>query len=201
VADPSDADVVAALSGLPDSHTYEFARYPDPLSPAAAARASGWPPLDLRKAASRIRVLAKDHRLVIVEGAGGLLVRYDDDGATFADLARLVEAPMLVVASARLGTLNHTALTLEAMANRGIDLAGLVIGEWPAEPDVADRSNVTDLEMLAARPLSGALRALTTGPFAEIARDGLAPAYGGRFDPQQFRARFSLARPSPEDAP
>ena len=199
--DPSDADVVRTLSGLEPGNTHEFARYPDPLSPAAAARATGWPALDLNKSAARIRVLAKNHRLVLVEGAGGLLVRYDDDGSTFADLARMLQAPMLVVAGAGLGTLNHTALTLEAMAGRGIELAGLVIGEWPVDPDVAARSNVSDLEMLAARPLSGALGALATAPFADIARDGLAPAFGGRFDPLQFRARFSPARPSPKDAP
>ncbi|MBW3551414.1 MAG: FAD-dependent oxidoreductase, partial [Proteobacteria bacterium] len=77
-----------------------------------------------------------------------------------------------------LGTLNATALTLEAMAHRGLDLAGLVIGAWPDEPGLAERSNVADLEMLAARPLLGALPdglAGRTG-FADAARAGLAPA-------------------------
>ncbi len=43
------------------------------------------------------------------------------------------------------------------MANHGLDLAGVVIGSWPAEPDLAERCNVADLEMLAARPLAGAV--------------------------------------------
>jgi dethiobiotin synthetase len=189
---PSDAEVVCSLSGLELSQTYEFARYPDPLSPAAAARVSGWPSLDLRKASARIRVLARDNRLVIVEGAGGLLVRYDDDGATIADLAKAVEAPVLVVVSASLGTLNHTALTLEALAHRGLDLAGVVIGAWPSQPDLAARSNVTDLEMLAARPLSGALPLLGSAEFLELARAGLSPALGGRFDPADFRASATV---------
>jgi dethiobiotin synthase len=196
----SDAEVVSSLAGLEQSQTYEFARYPDPLSPAAAARVSGWPTLDLRKAAARVRVLARDNRLVIVEGAGGLLVRYDDDGATIADLATAVEAPVLVVVAAELGTLNHTALTLEALAHRGLDLAGVVIGAWPAEPDLAARSNVADLEMLAARPLSGALGPLGSAPFGHIARDGLAPALGGRFDPSDFRVSAATIRPRKEDS-
>ena len=52
---------------------------------------------------------------MLVEGAGGLLVRFDEDGGTLADVAALLDAPVLVVARAGLGTLNHTALTVEAL--------------------------------------------------------------------------------------
>ena len=52
---------------------------------------------------------------MLVEGAGGLLVRFDDDGGTLADVAAQLAAPVLVVAAAGLGTLNHTALTVEAL--------------------------------------------------------------------------------------
>jgi dethiobiotin synthase len=193
--EPGDLDEVIRLSGV--TTTFEFARFPDPLSPAAAARVSGLPPLSLRTAADRVRELAESHRLVIVEGAGGLLVRFDEDGATLADLARSLEAPVLVVARAGLGTLNHTALTLEAMAGRGLDLAGVVIGSWPAEPGLAERCNVADLETLAARPLAGVLPdgagALTREHFTEVARAGLAAALGGVFDPSGFRSTFKLS--------
>ena len=92
---PGDLATVAALTGVTDLH--EFARYPDPLSPEAAARASGQPPLDLRRAADRIAALAEDRDLVLVEGAGGLLVRYDPAGSTIADLATMLDAPVVVV--------------------------------------------------------------------------------------------------------
>jgi len=158
---------------------------------AAAARRSGRPPVDLAEAASGVGALAADHDLVLVEGAGGLLVRYDEDGATLPDLARALGAPVLIVAEAGLGTLNLTALTLEAMAHRGLTLAGLVIGSWPENPDLACRSNVRDLEMLAARPLCGALRAgagrLDPAEFLLTARDGLGPELGGAFDAADFR--------------
>ena len=87
--------------------------------------------IDLDRLDAAMRDAAKGHDVLLVEGAGGLLVRYDEDGTTLADLARELGAPALVVADPRLGTLNHTALTLESMALRGVELAGVVLGSWP----------------------------------------------------------------------
>ena len=179
-----------------DATTFEFGRFPDPLSPAAAARVSGLPPVSLAEVAARVGELARTHRLVVVEGAGGLLVRFDEDGATIADLAHTLRAPVLVVARAGLGTLNHTALTLEALAGRGLDLAGVVIGSWPDEPGLAERCNVTDLETLAARPLAGALPegagALGRADFARVARAGLGPRSAAGSTLPGSRATLSL---------
>jgi dethiobiotin synthetase len=179
-----DLAEVTRLAGVTDVH--ELVRYPDPLSPAAAARVSGREPMD--PARFYDLVLGLSHDLVLVEGAGGLLVRYDEDGTTLADLARGLKAPVLVVTASGLGTLNHTALTLEAMAHRGLELAGLVIGSWPTEPDLAERCNLRDLEMLAARPLLGALPAgaASAGDFLTVARQGLGPQLGGTFDAKAF---------------
>lgn len=187
--EPGDVDVVRRLTGGADVH--ELVRYPDPLSPAAAARRCGLPPLELHEVEDRVRDLAARRRLVLVEGAGGLLVRYDEDGHTLADLAARLRAPVLLVSAAGLGALNATALTLEVLAHRGLQLSGVVIGAWPGQPDLAARSNVRDLETLAARPLGGVLPdgagQLRPAEFLALARAGLGPAYGGRFDPADFR--------------
>jgi dethiobiotin synthetase len=187
--EPGDLAEIRRLAGVGSAH--ELARFPDPLAPAAAARVSGRPPLDLRQAATTVGALAAAHDKVLVEGAGGLLVQYDPAGATLADLARMLAAPVLVVTAAGLGTLNHTALTLEALASRGLATAGLVVGSWPDVPGLAERSNVTDLESLAGRPLAGALAAgagrLTRPEFLRAALAGLGPSLGGRFDPAAFR--------------
>lgn len=189
---PGDLADVVRLAG-DEVRPVELVRYPDPLSPAAAARRSGREPLDPARAAHAVLTAQDDTDLVLVEGAGGLLVRYDDDGFTMADLARTLRLPVLVVVEAGLGTLNATALTLEAMAHRGLELAGLVIGAWPEQPEVAERSNIGDLEMLAARPLLGALPAglgaADRADFLATSRAGLAPALGGTFDPVAFRRR------------
>ncbi|ABD13113.1 dethiobiotin synthase [Frankia sp. CcI156] len=187
-----DVDLVRDLTGITDVH--ELARYPDPLAPATAARRSGHRAVDLDELAARIGTLADSRDLVLVEGAGGLLVRYDAGGATLADLARVLRAPVLVVTAAGLGALNDTALTLEALAHRGLDLAGVVVGSWPAEPDLACRCNLIDLESLAARPLAGVLPAgaglLARLEFLAVARASLQPALGGTFRAQEFRARY-----------
>lgn len=192
--EPGDLDDVRRLAGVTDLH--EYARYPDPLSPAAAARRAGMPPLDLQDAARRVRGLTDHHSLVLVEGAGGLLVRYDEDGTTVADLARELDAAVLVVVEPALGTLNHTALTLEVMAHRGLSLSGIVLGWWPDQPDLACRSNIRDLEMLAARPLAGAMPAsagrLDAPEFLLAARAGLGPGMGGSFDAADFRRAHDL---------
>lgn len=184
---PGDLDEVRRLAGITDLH--EYARYCAALAPAAAARLAGLPPPDLAACARQIKDLGRD--LVIVEGAGGLLVRYDDEGATLADLAHELQVPVLLTVRSGLGTLNHTALTLEVMASRGVELAGVVIGSWPRRPGLDDLCNVRDLETIAARPLAGVLPERSgrlDGPeFLLAAQSGLAPHLGGAFDPAKFR--------------
>jgi len=180
-SDVPDVDTVVRLSGVTDTH--ELVRFPDPLSPEAAARVSGLPPLDVRAAADYVAKLAVERDLVLVEGAGGLLVRYDEAGATLADLAAALDARVLVVAAAGLGTLNHTALTCEALSARGLACAGVVVGSWPREPGLADVQNLADLPVAAGGPLAGVLPegagALSREDFLRVAREGLGSSLGG----------------------
>jgi dethiobiotin synthetase len=108
------------------------------------------------------------------------------------------------VTTAGLGTLNTTALTAEALRSRGVPLLGLVIGAWPAEPDLAARCNLADLPVVAGAPLLGALPAGMTGDgpsydgadrvsLRSTARSCLAPALGGVWEGQLPTSR-SLSR-------
>ncbi|WP_327358175.1 dethiobiotin synthase [Streptomyces sp. NBC_01304] len=165
-----DAEEVVRLAGAVT--TLELARYPEPLAPNTAARRSGMAPVRPQDIADAVAELAASHDLVLVEGAGGLLVRLDDEGATLADVARLLDAPVLVVAAAGLGTLNITTLTAEALRARGLRQAGVVVGSLPAAPGLAERCNLEDLPVAAGAPLLGAL-----------------PEGAGSLDPADFRAR------------
>ncbi|WP_328540004.1 dethiobiotin synthase [Streptomyces sp. NBC_00344] len=176
-----DADEVARLAGVVTA--VELARFPEPLAPATAARRAGMTPVRPRDVAEAAEKLAAEHDLVLIEGAGGLLVRFDDDGGTLADAARLIGAPVLVVAPAGLGTLNATALTTEALRARGLECAGVVVGSWPAEAGLAARCNLTDLPESAGAPLLGAVPegagSMEPADFRRLAPSWLAPVLGG----------------------
>ena len=175
--EPGDLDEVRRLAGVTDVH--ELVRLPAPLAPATAARQVGAGLPAVAELAERIAEL-KARDLVLVEGAGGLLVELDAEGGTLADLARELAAPMLVVARAGLGTLNHTGLTCEALRRRGLRCAGIVIGAWPVSPDLACRCNRDDLPHYAGAPLLGVMpenaAALTPDAFLAAAEGGLPGA-------------------------
>ena len=152
---PADDDLadVARLSGVTD--LYGSWRYPEPLAPVAAAQRAG---LALPTRSELVGSAREaDAKLVLLEGAGGLLVELGQDGVTLRDVAADLAAPVLVVVAAGLGTLNHTALTLEALASQGVSSAGLVIGAWPSEPGPAEEGNREALSRMA--PLRAVLPA------------------------------------------
>ncbi|MGW5282272.1 dethiobiotin synthase [Streptomyces collinus] len=186
-----DADEVARLAG-PVTAT-ELARFPEPLAPGTAARRAGMAPVHPREVAEAAAKLATEHDLVLVEGAGGLLVRFDAAGGTLADAARLMDAPVLVVASAGLGTLNTTELTARELRARELEPAGVVIGSWPDAPGLACRCNVADLPEVAGVPLLGALPAgagaLPPAEFRVRAPEWLAPRLDGTWNAEAFRVR------------
>ena len=186
--DPGDADVVHRLTGCA---VQEHTALDDPLAPDTAARLRGVAIPSVAEHADRIRVLAEFHDTVLVEGAGGLLVRLDTEGGTLLDLAELLGAEVVVVAAAGLGTLNHTELTVAALRARGVEPVGLVVGSWPAEPGLAERCNLADLPVLTGVPLlavipegAGALdresfRAAAPSWFEPGTRPGVSPPAAG----------------------
>ncbi|TQN30972.1 dethiobiotin synthetase [Haloactinospora alba] len=172
--EPGDMAEVVRL--VPDVSTRELARYPEPLAPATAARRAGRAGVGMDEIAATVAELRQEHDLVLVEGAGGLLVRLNDT-ATVADIAVPLGLPLLVTARAGLGTLNETALTTEALRSRGLTCAGLVVGAWPREPGLAEWCNLSELPEVAGAPLLGVLPEGIAGhsprEFATVSRAAL----------------------------
>jgi dethiobiotin synthetase len=144
----SDAREVTRLTGV---EALEWTTLDEPLAPDTAARRQGVEIPAVAGYAARIAALTAD--TVVIEGAGGLLVRLDALGGTVLDLASLLDAvtevEVVVVVAAGLGTLNHTELTVDALRARGLTVRGLVVGAWPAEPGLAERCNLEDLQRIA----------------------------------------------------
>lgn len=166
---PGDTHEIARLAGV---EVLEYARLPDPLAP------------DLTEHTAAIAQLARsgDYDIVLVEGTGGLLVRLDEDGGTLADLAaglrsEGVRTGFVIVSGAARGALNHTALTLEALRHRELDLVGVVVGAHPTDPDLADSTSVVALSeltdgLLGQLPQNAA--SLTREEFRSRAADWIA---------------------------
>jgi dethiobiotin synthetase len=158
-----DLREVARLAGVTELHS--LAKFPEPLAPLAAATNAG---AELPSRASLHELIAaadRTGRLTLVEGAGGLLVEIGAGGVTLRDIAADLGAPVLTVVAPGLGTLNHTTLTLEALAHRNVESAGLVIGAWPAQPGPAEIDNRDALARLgpvrAALPAGAGLVSVT----------------------------------------
>ena len=149
--DGDEAFYRTALHGT-DVTLGTLASFPEPLAPLMAARLAGRP-LDFETLARRCESVAAAHDLTLVEGSGGLLVPIDEK-RDFADLALRLDAALAVVARPGLGTLNHTALTLEAAERRGLEVRLLICSGTSPDPDVVERENLRFFAaMRGVRPL------------------------------------------------
>jgi len=117
----TDSATVQSLAELPVSRVLpEAYLLPEPMAPHESARRANIA-MDMEKLK-----LPPHDGLVVVEGAGGLMVPIVD-GAYMIDLADALDLPIILVARSTLGTINHTLLSAEAIRRRGLPLAGVVI--------------------------------------------------------------------------
>ncbi len=137
-------------------------------APAAAARAEGRA-VDLGAIDAAHARLRARRQFLVVEGAGGLLVPIAVDLA-MADLAQRFALPLLVVARAALGTINHTRLTLDAARARGLAVAGVVINHSGGALSAADEANLDELRSELGAARIGEIPPLAAGelPAAEM---------------------------------
>jgi dethiobiotin synthetase len=150
---------------------YSFAA---PLAPAVAARLEGRP-IVFGRIVDLVRQVAARRTAVLVEGAGGLLAPLTDR-ETYADLALALGLPVLVVARAGLGTVNHAALTAEALRARGLALAAIVLnraapGDDPSVPhNAAEIGRLTGCVPLGPLPFVADIEARAAALRSELAQ-------------------------------
>ena len=122
-----------------------------PVAPWVAAEQAGVT-IDPERLEQCYRELAASHDIVLVETAGGILVPLGEH-LHYADLARLLNLPVLVVIGSKLGAINHTLLTLELLKHSGLAVLACVLNHPYREEDPAIATNEQTLRRLVKSPL------------------------------------------------
>jgi dethiobiotin synthetase len=150
--DTSDVDLIAAAGGneVP-AHLLNPVWLRPPLAPYVAAMLENRP-IDITAVQNAYHELAAKHELVLVEGAGGLLVPILRN-YNFRDLAVDLQLAVILVAPNRLGMINHVLLSAESIAKAGLRLALVILNELDPEPSLATQTNPSILEDLLDVPL------------------------------------------------
>jgi dethiobiotin synthetase len=125
----------------------------DPLAPGIAAEREGTR-IDIDRLIDIYDEIRAAHDLTLVEGAGGLMVPLLPS-YTYADFARVLKLPILVVAPNRLGVINHLLLTLEHASCTGLRVLGYVLNEVQDGRSLAAETNRAALSVLTAVPCLG----------------------------------------------
>ena len=123
------------------------------VSPHLAAEMAG-DSIEPHELAAAARAAGDDADAIVCEGVGGILVPLTP-GYLVRDLAVELDLPLVIAARPGLGTINHTLLTIEAARAVGLDVAGVVITPWPAEPDEMTRSNRATIERFGSVDVIG----------------------------------------------
>ncbi len=129
-------------------------RFENPLAPMVASEIEGTE-VDERVIYDTIKELQEKYDYIVVEGVGGLMVPVKE-GLMIVDIVRDTGLPLLIVASNRLGVINHTVLTVEAAKRRGIDIIGVVLNTPnPLRDDISLETNPLVLRRVLEVPLVG----------------------------------------------
>ena len=164
-----DAEFLAQAADAPESLD-EIApiRLAEPLAPTVAAARAGRP-LDLEPMWAAWRRLSATHEIMLVEGIGGILCPVTP-AESVADLAKGFGLPLVVVARATLGTINHTAMTVEAARSRGLEVAGIIINRYDRDlEDVAQLTAPDEIQRVTGAPVLGLVPDDKSTDFAKAA--------------------------------
>lgn len=146
-----DADFVSSVTDISINEANNPYVFAAELSPYLAAAQVGVV-VSIDRIMADFNKLQSDFEAVIVEGAGGLMTPLTEEDL-IVDLASKMDLPLVVVAQAGLGTLNHTMLTVQAARSRGLTVVGIIIDKFPAQPNLAAATNISELERLTDVPV------------------------------------------------
>ena len=128
----------------------------NPMAPGMAARIEEVN-INFSVIAESYQYLTDRYDLVLVEGAGGLIVPLTQDFLTNIDEIRMLNIPVIVVGRATLGTINHTCLTVRVLQQEGIEILGIILNRYQAKGIVEETNpqvieEMTDLKVFGVIP-------------------------------------------------
>ncbi len=170
------------LLKLTSPYVFEF-----PAAPETAASLEG-KKIDILHLKRTSERLAKNFEVVLIEGAGGLYVPITKE-ESMLDFISLLACPVFVVSAARLGTINHTVLTVNALKQRGLYVAGLIYNLCFAKDEIIAQKSLEEIMRLCELEhvlLMPKIEDQISTPLAEKARDFLLKIFSPRFELQAF---------------
>ncbi len=161
--EPQDALYLKNAAGVGDElDLINPYRFKASLAPSIASKLEG-KNIDLNRIKECYDKLASRHGIMFVEGAGGLLAPINEN-ETVADLIKVLHLPLIVIAESRLGTINHTLLTVKHAQSIGLEVKGIIINYPALATDESLSANQTEIKRLTNIPVLGEL------PFCDMDR-------------------------------
>jgi dethiobiotin synthetase len=168
-----DTAILARASAVND-HDYDLNPffYSIAASPLSATELRCGPPVDTKIALQKLKKLGRNHQFIIVEGIGGVMVPLTENEFV-ADFAKRSNLPLIIVSTPKLGTLNHTLLTVMACKKLRLPIVGIILNKTSKNPDLVEQKTgpilerLTNIKVLAQIPFSNRTNYISIGKLIE----------------------------------
>ena len=168
-----DTAILVKASGVsdPDYNLNPFF-YSIAASPLVASELKHGAPVDIKKAVQHLKKLGRKHHFLIVEGIGGIMVPLTENESV-AGFAKRIDLPVVIVSTAKLGTVNHTLLTVLACKKFGLKITGIILNKTSKKSDIVEQKTaevlekLTHIKVLAVIPFSQGVNYASIGKVLE----------------------------------
>ena len=144
---PGDVEFIKKHNPFLNEYETEFMNtylFQLPASPHLAASEEN-AVIDINRILQKYEELKNEFDIVIIEGAGGIMVPLNEN-QLLLDLIKKTDSSAILVSGSKLGTINHTLMSLKILENEGITTAGVIINKYPDTPGLIELDNLKSIE-------------------------------------------------------
>lgn len=154
--------------------------YEMPCSPFMAARILNQRPPNLIYAAKKFQKLSKKYDFIVVEGIGGLFVPLNSN-KSLLDFIKMINLDVVIVTTPKVGTFNHTLLTVSECLRNNINIRGIIVNKMSPNSSLIENQTPRYLEMVSNVPILGVLPQLNNFTYDEKILDIVSSNIDFRF--------------------